>query len=151
MTTLTYNGSLTIVTCWCGIRHAIPSELRHAQQNDPRQEAYCPVGHRYVTAKAEVTRLREEIERKDRQIASERRRGDRWLSEAEAQRRSAIAYKGHVTRMRNRVANGVCPVRGCKRSGFDRVRSHIATQHPDWAAEHPEVMAGAVPTPVEEP
>jgi hypothetical protein len=25
--TLSYSGTLTVETCWCGCRHAIPSEL----------------------------------------------------------------------------------------------------------------------------
>lgn len=53
-------------------------------------------------------------------------------------RRQVAARKGQITKMRNRIANGVCPVPGCKRSGFDNVASHIATVHPNFHAHQDE-------------
>src|SRR5262245_30141922 len=32
MTTLTYTGELTVLTCWCGMRHAVPVELHNFQK-----------------------------------------------------------------------------------------------------------------------
>lgn len=54
---------------------------------------------------------------------------------AERERRSAAAYKGHATRIRNRIKNGVCPA-GCNRH-FDNVQRHIATKHPDFQIPEP--------------
>ena len=41
--------------------------------------------------------------------------------------------KGHRTRLKRRLANGVCPVPGCKRSFSDHAMvRHLATVHPDF-------------------
>ena len=53
--TLTYAGKLTVVACWCGIRHAIPAELDDFQdrQHDNGQQQrgiYCPLGHSHIRA-----------------------------------------------------------------------------------------------------
>ncbi len=57
-TDLTYSGTLVPQTCWCGIRHAIPAELNREMNNNPRTNAYCPLGHSYVVGKGEAERLR---------------------------------------------------------------------------------------------
>ena len=58
----------------------------------------------------------------------------------DAERRSAAAYRGHLTRMRNRVARGVCPVAGCKRS-FPELHAHVVTCHPELLGDLPELEA----------
>ena len=57
-----------------------------------------------------------------------------------AAERSARAYRGHLTRMRNRIAAGVCPVPGCRRTGLTQTLRHIASQHPEWLAEHEHAL-----------
>lgn len=142
-TTLTYTGRLTIVTCWCGIAHAIPDDLDSWADQSASNVVYCPLGHKWVRRETAVARERKEREQLQRRLDAERDTSRRWRDRAEAERRSAIAYKGHLTRIRRRIANGVCPVPGCKRSGFSRVLSHIASQHPDWLHDHPEITDGS--------
>lgn len=137
--TLTYAATLDIVTCWCGIKHAIPSDLHRQARSDPKFSVHCPLGHEWVHRKSDATKEREKREQVERQLANERDTARRWRENAEAEKRQKAAYKGHLTRMRKRIGNGVCPVPGCKRSGFDRVLSHIASQHPDWLHDHPEL------------
>jgi len=138
-TTLTFTGELTVTSCWCGIRLAIPDSLyRQARQN--KKAVFCPLGHTFAWSETEADRL------KKRLAAAERTKDwyadalSRTQHERDASERSARAYKGHVTRLRNRIANGVCPVAGCHRH-FDNVQAHIEGQHPEWAAEHPEVLS----------
>jgi hypothetical protein len=127
---LTYTGALVVRRCWCGIRHAIPSELDTEINRNPKQSAYCPVGHSYVAATPEIEQLRADVAFWQRQAAT----AD---AEIEAEKRRSAALRGHLTRLRRRIANGVCPC--CKRS-FSNVRNHIRTQHGDWAAEHAEAL-----------
>ena len=47
-----------------------------------------------------------------------------------AAERSAAAYKGHLTRVKRRVGNGVCPC--CNRT-FKNLADHMTTKHPDYA------------------
>lgn len=52
----------------------------------------------------------------------------------EASIRDGEAQRVELARIRQRIANGVCPC--CNRS-FDNVRRHIASQHPDYAVDVP--------------
>jgi hypothetical protein len=135
---MTYTGELTVTSCWCGVRLAIPSSL-YREAKDNGMKVYCPLGHAFVFTTTEVERLRD-------QLNTERRRADHAMTSAIAARdqarateRSNIAYRGHLTRLRNRIANGVCPVKDCHRH-FDNVQAHIASQHPEWAATHPDAL-----------
>lgn len=133
---------LVVVSCpVCGIVHAIPEDFRDAIRKKGRPaHYYCPNGHDLGWSESDADRQRKRAEQLERRLRSTQDTADRWQRNAEAERRSAIAYKGHLTRVRKRIANGVCPVPGCKRSGFDRVMAHIASQHPDWLHQHPEVQ-----------
>jgi len=140
MATLTYTGTLEILTCGvCSIPHAIPDEM-YRDRLDNGGEWYCPNGHKLHFITTEKQKLEE-------RLAAARRQRD-WANtaltaardQARAAERSARAYKGHITRLRNRIANGVCPVPGCQRS-FVNVRRHITGQHPEWAHRHPEALA----------
>ncbi|WP_454112799.1 hypothetical protein [Microbacterium maritypicum] len=137
--TMSYTGALVITSCWCGIRLAIPDDL-HSIARSKGTTVYCPLGHRFVYGDTEVERLKREAEEAKRQARYARASRDAAYDQARAAERSAAAYKGHATRLRNRIANGVCPVAGCRRH-FDNVQAHIEGQHPEWAAEHPEVLA----------
>lgn len=136
---LTYAGNLVVHTCWCGIRHAIPSELDHHIRQDRKNVVYCPLGHRGVVRKSDVAIEREKRERAETDATFWRGRYHEQAEETEFERRRAAALKGHLTRLRKRVANGVCPVAGCKRS-FENVHRHLETEHASWLAEHPEVV-----------
>lgn len=138
MTTLTFTGELTVTSCWCGIRLAIPSSLyREAHNNGVA--VYCPLGHTFVWKETEADRLRAQIKQTEHSLRIARASMTAARDQRDAAERSNAAYKGWITRLRNRIANGVCPVADCHRH-FENVERHIATVHPDWAASHPEVL-----------
>ena len=125
--TLRYGGTLVVSTCWCGMRHAVPQELRDFQErqhdNGEQQTAiYCPLGHTYIHAgKGEAERLRERLER-------ERARITALSDQHEAEKRSHAATKGQLTKARKRIGNGTCPE--CHRH-FTNVERHMASKHPE--------------------
>jgi hypothetical protein len=124
----------------CGIVYGLPKEFADDLRRQGRPaHYYCPNGHDLGWSESDADRQRKRADRAEREAERARRRGDDWMEEAEKARRSTAAYKGHITRMKNRIANGVCPVLGCKRSGFAQVLSHIASKHPAWLHDHPEV------------
>lgn len=133
MDTLTYSGRLVVVTCWCGVRHAVPSELRAEQQRqrDAREritDCYCPLGHVHVPAgEGRAAKLERELE-------YERNRSARLAAQADQARASARAHKGVATKAKKRGAAGVCPVEGCGRS-FKQLRRHMQSQHPGYDPE----------------
>jgi DNA repair exonuclease SbcCD ATPase subunit len=55
-TTLQYTGQLVVVTCWCGMRHAVPQELRQRAQaeRDLREDTE----RRLSAQKAQTTKAR---------------------------------------------------------------------------------------------
>jgi len=75
---LTYTGELTVVTCWCGMTHAVPIELRNYQLREHEAgrtfSVHCP------------------LERAENALDHERA--------------SHRATKGHLTRSKRRASPG---------------------------------------------
>jgi hypothetical protein len=126
--TLTYSGSLVIRRCWCGIRHAIPSELDYALDHDRNQGAYCPLGHSYVS----TTHERRDADRLREQLEGARNESARQREHRQAAERRVVAMKGVVTKTKKRIAAGRC-VR-CTQE-FPDLATHMAEAHPDYAPE----------------
>jgi hypothetical protein len=127
VSTITYSGRLTVTTCWCGMVHAVPQELRDHQQRAHDSggkvpNIYCPLGHAHVPS----GKPRWEAERDARLRIEKRLDATRDLLEHEE--RSHAATRGHLTRAKKRATAGVCPC--CNRS-FANVRRHVESQHPD--------------------
>lgn len=127
MTTMTYTGALTVTSCWCGIRLAIPDSLyREAADRKPGTDVWCPLGHVFVYGgDSESKKLRDELRRERDRLVAERARADG----AEASLRTT---KGHVTRLRKRVLEGECPLCG---QHLRDVARHVARVHPGETAE----------------
>ena len=139
-TVTNYVELVTHECCKCGVFFAITKEL-DAQRLRDREWFYCPNGHtQHYVGKTEEQKLREELATQKKRTEWAHAARDAARDQAQAAERSARAYKGHLTRMRNRIANGVCPVQGCQRS-FQNVHSHILNKHPEWASEHPDALA----------
>lgn len=138
-TILSYSGTLVVVTCWCGMRHAVPEELRGKQERDHRDgrtqtSIYCPLGHTHIIGgEGEAEKLRRSLNR-------ERERSARMAAQRDQYEASARAYKGVATKARKRASVGVCPC--CHRS-FENVRRHMIAKHPDF---DPEKVDGDVAT-----
>ena len=128
--TITYEGTLTVTSCWCGIQLAIPHSLWRKAQSDNRHAVYCPLGHQFVYSDNETDRERAKNEQLARALASARE--DTRVAQIEAQqaRHRERAQKAAKTGLKNRVAAGVCPC--CTRS-FQNLARHMAGQHPDWS------------------
>lgn len=120
MSTMTYTGTLAVEECCnCGMMFAIPEDFR-ARKLRNRSDFYCPAGHpqHFMAETFEAT-----LERERRRAASAEGRASR----AEYSRR---AVKGHLTRLKNRTANGVCPC--CTRT-FANLARHMKAKHPGFA------------------
>jgi hypothetical protein len=137
--TMLMQGELIVVSCWCGIKHAVPSALYHHAKESSKNEIYCPLGHIFVYRDSDASALRKEKAVLERQLANALARERREQERRQATERTNRALKGHLTRWKRRVSNGVCPVAGCKRH-FPNVAEHVKTCHGDWLKEHPEVF-----------
>ena len=125
MDNLTETVTHTFVTeeCYsCSTVWAMPTQFVTNRRNDHR-DFYCPNGHaqRYY-GKSQAEKL------KDR-LAAEQARHDQTRAELADQKRAHAATKGQLTKVRRRVAAGVCPC--CKRS-FRQLRAHMKRMHPEY-------------------
>lgn len=136
---MTFN--CTEIKCWsCKTSFWIPNSLYETTQktrnNDNRTGCYCPYGHYNVwksdnqlseeqEIRLERDRLRQKLAQKDDSLREERER-------REAAERSASAFKGSATRVKNRAKHGVCPC--CNRT-FKQLAQHMKTKHPHYQAD----------------
>jgi hypothetical protein len=111
------------VCAGCGMDFSVPDWFLTGRREDG-QTFYCPAGHHLSFRKTELDRLRE---RADRLSAQNTHLAD----QAAAAERALRATKGQVTKLKKRVANGVCPC--CNRS-FANLARHMSGQHPDFEA-----------------
>lgn len=115
----------------CGMPFAVTEEFEGRRRTDG-ESFCCPRGHSQSFTDSEVKKLKKQLEEKEK--ALQREKG--WRDVAERGRKnaekSASAYKGKVTKIKNRIHNGVCPC--CNRS-FQNLKRHMATQHPEFKKE----------------
>jgi hypothetical protein len=136
--TMEFTDTLVVVTCWCGINHAVPENLRNFQLRQHRngqtvQSIYCPLGHTHAPAgKGEAEKLREKLEREQQLAAEARRRAQAERDLREDTERRLAAQKGATTRARKRAAAAVCPC--CNRT-FQQLARHLVTKHPDYVPD----------------
>ena len=126
-TTMDVTTELTVLTCWCGMPHAVPSSLREYQMrkfnaNDPVPDIYCPLGHAHVpSGKSKLDIEREKRAAVEMQLANR-------TDDLRVERQLHAATKTKLTKQTRRITNGVCPE--CKRS-FKQLTRHMQSQHPE--------------------
>lgn len=128
MATMTYVGKLVTTSCWCGIHLAIPDDLHSIANRNKGKVVWCPLGHQFIFSNTTEERL--EQAKQETKRARQREQAVRELLTHEEN--SHRATRGHVTRMKKRVAAGVCPC--CNRTFRDLAR-HMEGQHPDYVAK----------------
>jgi ssDNA-binding Zn-finger/Zn-ribbon topoisomerase 1 len=136
---ITERIELTVISCAnCHIHFAMPSELAERRRREGGN-FYCPNGHVNVYRETELDRLKRQVlqekaarEQAEARARDERLRANRFQESAKAADRPAAATRGVVTRMKNRVANGVCP---CCNRHFVNLERHMKGQHPEWKPE----------------
>lgn len=106
----------------CGCLFAMTLDMRNRRLAD-KKSFFCPNGHpQLFVGEKETDRLTRELETSKKDI--EWQRAARLRAE-----RQASAARGQVTKIRNRIGNGVCP---CCRRSFNNLRNHIKHMHPDF-------------------
>lgn len=95
---------------------------------------YCPHGHPqvYILGESELSKAQREASRLRQQIAERDDRIKDMQNEHDKKNHRIAGLKGTVTKIKNRVANGVCPC--CDRT-FVNLSRHMDTKHPDYTTE----------------
>lgn len=116
----------------CGIVWGVPNEWDTCRREDGKT-FYCPNGCPRAYNESEADRLKKRVELLENRVRWRDDQLDAAQRDAKLSRYRMAAAKGQLTKIKNRIARGVCPVPGCKRSGLGAdVVAHIATCHPDF-------------------
>lgn len=124
--TLKYQRTLEleVVECpACFMEYGIPAEMYRQRRRETEEAAtYCPNGHSWhFTGRSWDQKMKDAEAR----VLAAR-------DQAAAAERQAAAARGQVTKLKNRIANGVCPC--CHRS-FANLARHMAGKHPGYQEE----------------
>lgn len=116
--------------CKCGFTTWMAEEFRQQCKTD-KKSFYCTScgqGQGWF-GDNEADKLRKQLERANAETERQRKLREWAEQETRNQELRLRAQKGATTRIKNRVANGVCPC--CTRS-FGDLKRHMATKHPDY-------------------
>lgn len=122
---ITVNRTIRLVDeicCACDLTFAVP-DYWQAERRRRGDAFYCPAGHRQYYSEPENARLR-------RQLKSALAQATHEYDQRQAAERSASAYKGQVTKLRNKIGRGQCP---CCGKEFAHLARHMERQHPEYA------------------
>jgi hypothetical protein len=134
--TIPYNREVMIETiihviecARCNIDFGIGDDFMRRRRED-HQNFYCPNGHSNVyNGKSD---LEKERDRLARQLEFANTRATAAEDQAQTAERRRRAQKAANTRLKRRVANGVCPC--CTRS-FRDLQRHMETKHPGYVPD----------------
>lgn len=120
-----FEGAGCCITC--GIEIILPRWFKaQALKERSKKPFFCPNGHsQHFIGETEAERLAKLLD-------LERQESQRQRERVAARDRSLSAVKGQITKIKNRVGNGVCPC--CNRS-FTNLRRHMSTKHPAYKDE----------------
>ena len=125
-----------VTCCACGTPFAIEARL-HRSLVETHRAFYCPNGHgQSFVGETEAERLKKQLAREAKQREALETQAKRAQAQADQERhhrelteRSLRATKAVVTKIKNRVARGVCPC--CNRT-FANLARHMQTKHPNY-------------------
>ncbi len=125
MTTQLFTETLVLEHCYkCGVAFGMECEYQRIRA-ERGGDFFCPNGHIQHYIETKVTKLA-------RQLANTESRLSREQGHRREAQRSLVATKGHVTRLRRKVAAGKCPC--CKRE-FPDLAEHMRWKHPGFAGQ----------------
>jgi chromosome segregation ATPase len=130
---ITIEIALEHITCAnCGMVFTFDGDLLEKRRRD-HQTFYCPSGHHnYFPGESDL----EQLERKLKEAQLEIKRAEYRAQSAQLERKEAqqqlSATRGQMTKLKKRIANGVCP---CCRRSFVNMQRHMTTKHPEYAEE----------------
>lgn len=126
----TYVGTLVVETCFkCGIAFGMPADYQRRRRED-HASFCCPSGHwQHYAGESETEQLRAKLALAN----SSADQFSRWYTaeheKVEKERRRLRAAKGQMTKLKKRIANGMCPC--CNRT-FRDLQRHMVSKHPDY-------------------
>jgi len=129
---MSFTETTTYVTetcCNCGVVFAMTRGFYDMKRKDGSW-FYCPNGHRqwYTDSLDKEKKIRD----LERRLNRERANHDQTRAELDYTERSRRSARGHVTRLKKRMASGKCP---CCHEEFSDLKEHMEDQHPEYGGE----------------
>ena len=134
--TLDTTVEIVLEECYsCGVIFGMTAATkRYYLDNAKKESFYCPNGHNQWYTGESREQAEKRLANLEKTLKAETERARWWKDQAETAQGSLTATKGHLTRMKKRVAGGVCPV--CNRQ-FTNLHKHMEGQHPRFAEDDP--------------
>ena len=136
MTIQTFTETLVVIHCHkCHVPFGLEQSHYDRARASKDVSFFCTNGHEAIFKKSREQELEENLAmaRRGRELTQNALTATR--DQLEATERSLRGHKAAKTRIKNRIAAGVCPC--CNRS-FQNVARHMSGQHPDYAKEQGE-------------
>lgn len=131
MTTQTFTETLVVLHCYkCRCPFGITRAHYDRAKASESVDFYCPNGHGQVFTETTESKLARELAREKRLRGYSESTLTSTRDQLQATERSLRGHKAAKTRIKNRIAAGVCPC--CKRT-FQNVARHMEGQHPNFA------------------
>lgn len=123
---------LTTIECRCGGVYAITEKVRKQTYERCGGGWHCPYCRHEIGYfdNSEKDKLERELRNAKKREQWAREAASQARKERDLAKRQASAQKAAKTRIKNRVARGVCPC--CNRS-FANLAAHMNTKHPGYA------------------
>jgi len=132
MSGITIGVDIVPMTCpVCGVRYGVDRVYQEKKYQEGGRWK-CPNGDPLIYRENEADRLRKLLEQAEQTIQIERANKETANRRAVSAEMSRRVTKGHLTRLRQRVAHGVCPC--CGRT-FQQLARHMANKHPNFPQE----------------
>jgi hypothetical protein len=116
--------------CNCGMTFGITQGFMDMRRNDG-EIFYCPNGHSQHYSHS----IKSKLEDMKKAFLNAQQDTQWWREEAEAKAKALSSTKGQLTKVKNRIAKGVCPC--CNRQFLDLNR-HMDNQHPEYNKKEKE-------------
>jgi hypothetical protein len=109
----------------CGMTYGLDEDFRRRRLGDGKTW-WCPNGHtQHFVGETDEKKAKRLEKALDRANAATRAARD----QADAAERRRRAAKGQLTRLKNKIAKGICPI--CDKE-FPEVKAHIEIEHPNF-------------------
>ena len=131
-TTITLYGTFSTVTCcWenCDLTFAMPKDIDDQFRRD-HVSFYCPRGHKQsYTCKSDLETKQDTINELARKLEYLEAEQEVTEQERDHFRKSRDSTKGALTKIKKRIASGVCP---CCNRQFTNLARHMTGKHPNY-------------------
>lgn len=130
--TLNIKIEFETIECFrCHVLFAVESMTRK-HYIDTGDYFYCPNGHRQYYTESTIQKLEKQLETKQRALDHKQKELEWSEQRTRNVKNSLKAEKGAKTKLKKRIANGVCP---CCQRPFVNLARHMKGQHPNYAKQ----------------